>query len=165
MGHCCGDWRGKDSSVMVSVEASVWVLCTAPMLPAHHGGKERLWNDDLCTHLYVPMKMSATSLRNGLPLLSFYPATSPSSHPRKVHNWSDSRFRLHSLGWKSRFNRSRSKLNSSVKVKHPDLKYIEYFNVILSPGVKGQIPLWLVPLPRTLHSDPIRCPLYSGPPS
>lgn len=157
VGHCCGDWRGKDLSVTVSAEASVWVLCTAPMLPAHHGGKERLWNDDLCTHLYVPMKMSATSLRNGLPLLSFYPATSPSSHPRKVHNWSDSRFRLHSLGWKSWFNRSRSNILTWNTLSISMLYSVREW--------KDSIPLWLVPLPRTLHSDPIRCPLYSGPPS
>lgn len=106
------------------------------MPPVHHGGKTRGLRVMTSVPIFVCPPRWMLPPWDRFPLPSSCPAMSSSSHPRRVHNCSNSKCRLSSLGSKSAFNRSRLKLNSSEsrsKIVTP------YFNVILSsPGVKWQ---------------------------
>lgn len=150
-GPCCGGWQGKDSSVMVSAAGSVWVLrialarCCLCIMEGRPEALEwrplspSLWahEDGCCLHETVDFHYHPSTL----PRLHLYPATSPSSLPRRVHNCLNSKFRLSSLGSKAGFNRSRS-IRSRSKLTSSESRskiVTPYFSVILSsPGEKWQ---------------------------
>lgn len=80
------------------------------MPPVHHGGKTEAlewWplSPSLCAHEDGCRLCETVHFHfrpSTLPRLHLHPATTPSSHPRRVHNCSNSKFKLSSLGSKIR---------------------------------------------------------------